>query len=295
VNFGADTKLTDFSCTALTSVCCDDVMTPDDGNLLVVEDEPFLRKAVAASLRFLGFQVTGAENGTDALRLARSHPFDLLVLDVMLPGIDGFEIVRRLRGDGNQVPVIFLTAKDARDDKVTGLTIGGDDYLTKPFELEELVARVRAVLRRTRPAAPGPVLSFADLTLDQDTYEVRRGGRLIELSPTEFRLLRYFMLNPGRVLTRAQLLGHVWDYGFGGSSTVVSTYVTYLRRKLAGDGPNLIHTQRAVGFSLRLPRPGDEPNPGQVTSPGRADADQPEPGAGRPASPDERRPSSDES
>jgi two-component system, OmpR family, response regulator len=250
-------KLTDFSCARFTAVCCDDVMTPDDGTLLVVEDEPFLRKAVVASLRFLGFGVTAAENGTDALRLARSSPFDLLILDVMLPGIDGFEIVRRLRGDGNQVPVIFLTAKDAQDDKVTGLTIGGDDYLTKPFDLEELVARVRTVLRRSRPAVPEPVLSFADLTLDQDSYEVRRGGRLIELSPTEFRLLRYFMLNPGRVLTRAQLLSNVWDYD--GSGNVVSTYVTYLRRKLAGGGPNLIHTQRAVGFSLRLPRPGDEP------------------------------------
>jgi two-component system, OmpR family, response regulator len=269
-------------------------MTPDDGNLLVVEDEPFLRKAVAASLRFLGFQVTAAENGTDGLRLARSRPQDLLILDVMLPGIDGFEIVRRLRSDGNQVPVIFLTAKDARDDKVTGLTIGGDDYLTKPFELEELAARVRTVLRRTRPAAPEPVLSFADLTLDQDTYEVRRGGRLIELSPTEFRLLRYFMLNPGRVLTRAQLLSHVWEYGYGGSSTVVSTYVTYLRRKLASDGPNLIHTQRAVGFSLRLPRPDDVPGPGEVTSPDRADADQPEPGSGRPASAEAKQASSDE-
>src|ERR1022692_3537053 len=187
-------------------------MTPGDGDLLVVEDEPFLRKAVAASLRFLGFRVTGAENGTDALRLARSRPFDLLILDVMLPGIDGFEIVRRLRGAGNQVPVIFLTAKDARDDKVTGLTIGGD-------------------------------------------------GRLIELSPTEFKLLRYFMLNPGRVLTRAQLLSHVWAYGFGGSGTVVSTYVTYLRRKLASDGPDLIRTQRAVGYCLRLPRPGEEASP----------------------------------
>ena len=260
-------------------------MTPDDGNLLVVEDEPFLRKAVAASLRFLGFQVTAAENGNEALRLARSRPFDLLILDVMLPGIDGFEIVRRLRGDRNQVPVIFLTAKDAQDDKVTGLTIGGDDYLTKPFELEELAARVRTVLRRSRPAAPEPVLSFADLTLDQDTYEVRRGGRLIELSPTEFRLLRYFMHNPGRVLTRAQLLSHVWDYGYGGSSTVVSTYVTYLRRKLASDGPDLIHTQRAVGYSLRLPRPGDEPDPGQVAPRGQSGTGQPEPSAGPPGLP----------
>ena len=232
-------------------------MTQDDGNLLVVDDEPFLREAVAASLRFLGFEVTAAGTGTDALRLARDRPFDLLILDVMLPGPDGFEIVRRLRRDGNRVPVIFLTARDSQDDKVTGLTLGGDDYMTKPFGLEELAARVRTVLRRTRPAQAEPVLSFADLTLDQDTYEVRRGVRRIDLSPTEFRLLRYFMLNPGRVLTRAQLLDHVWDYDFGGSSTVVSTYVTYLRRKLASDGPDLIHTQRAVGYSLRLPRPGD--------------------------------------
>jgi two-component system OmpR family response regulator len=257
-------------------------MTPDDGNLLVVEDEPFLRKAVAAALRFLGFGVTAAENGTDALRLARSRPFDLLILDVMLPGIDGLEIARRLRGGGNQVPVIFLTAKDTQDDKVAGLTLGGDDYLTKPFELEELAARVRAVLRRSRPAAPGRVLSFADLTLDQDSYEVRRGGRLIGLSPTEFRLLRYFMLNPGRVLTRSQLLRGVWGYDFGGSGTVVSTYVSYLRRKLASAGPDLIHTQRAVGFSLRLPRPGDQPGPDEVHS-GQASADQPEPGADSPA------------
>jgi two-component system OmpR family response regulator len=242
-------------------------MTQDDGNLLVVDDEPFLREAVAASLRFLGFEVTAAGTGTDALRLARDRPFDLLILDVMLPGPDGFEIVRRLRRDGNRVPVIFLTAKDSQDDKVTGLTIGGDDYMTKPFGLEELAARVRTVLRRTRPAQAEPVLSFADLTLDQDTYEVRRGGQPIELSPTEFRLLRYFMLNPGRVLTRAQLLDHVWDYDFGGSSTVVSTYVTYLRRKLAGDGPDLIHTPRAVGYSLRLPRPGDEAGPGEVSPP----------------------------
>jgi two-component system, OmpR family, response regulator len=270
-------------------------MTPEDGTLLVVEDEPFLRKAVAASLRFLGFQVTAAENGTDALRLARSRPFDLLILDVMLPGIDGFEIARRLRGGGNQVPVFFLTAKDAQDDKVTGLTLGGDDYLTKPFELEELVARIRAVLRRSRPAAPGQVLSFADLTLDQDTYEVRRGGRLIGLSPTEFRLLRYFMLNPGRVLTRAQLLSDVWGHDFGGSSTVVSTYVSYLRRKLASAGPNLIHTQRAVGFSLRLPRPGAESGPGEICS-GQPGTGQPEPGgAGAPADSDDRQASSDES
>jgi two-component system, OmpR family, response regulator len=272
----SQTKFTEFSFAGFTAVCSDDVMTPDDGTLLVVEDEPFLRKAVVASLRFLGFEVTAEQDGAGALRLARNRPFDLLILDVMLPGIDGFEIVRRLRGDGNQVPVIFLTAKDAQDDKITGLTIGGDDYLTKPFDLEELVARVRTVLRRSRPAVPEPVLSFADLTLNQDSYEVRRGGRLIELSPTEFRLLRYFMLNPGRVLTRTQILSHVWDYDFGGSSTVVSTYVTYLRRKLASDGPNLIHTQRAVGFSLRLPRPGDEPGASEA-SPDESQASSDEP------------------
>jgi two-component system OmpR family response regulator len=242
-------------------------MTADGGSLLVVDDELFLRGAVAASLRFLGFDVAVAENGTEALRLARANPFDLLILDVVLPDIDGFEIVRRLRREGNLVPVIFLTAKDTQDDKVTGLTIGGDDYMTKPFGLEELAARVRTVLRRTRPVPAEPVLTFADLTLDQDTYEVRRGGRLIELSPTEFRLLRYFMLNPGRVLTRAQLLAHVWDYDFGGSSTVVSTYVAYLRRKLARYGPDLIHTQRGVGYSLRLPRLSDPFDPGGSSRP----------------------------
>jgi len=227
------------------------------GGLLVVDDEPFLRDAVAASLRFLGFEVTTAQTGSDALRLARDRPFDLVILDVMLPDVDGFEIVRRLRRDGSQVPVIFLTARDTEADKVTGLTLGGDDYMTKPFGLEELTARVRTVLRRTRgPGVTGPVLMFADVQLDQETYEVRRAGHLIELSPTEFRLLRYLMLNPGRVLTRAQLLDHVWDYDFRGSTTVVSTYVAYLRRKLAGYGPDVIHTQRAVGYSLRLPREG---------------------------------------
>jgi two-component system OmpR family response regulator len=227
----------------------------DHGRLLVVDDEPFLRDAVAASLTFLGFEVATSESGTDALRLARERPFDLIVLDVMLPDTDGFEVVRRLRRDGCWVPVIFLTARDTQDDKVSGLALGGDDYMTKPFGLEELAARIRSVLRRTRrDGMGGPVLTFADIELDQDSYEVRRAGHLIELSPTEFRLLRYLMLHPGRVLTRAQLLGHVWDYDFGGSSTVVATYVAYLRRKLALHGPEVIHTQRGVGYSLRLPR-----------------------------------------
>jgi len=224
--------------------------TSGHGGLLVVDDEPFLRDAVAASLRFLGYDVTTAENGAEALRLAREHPFDLVVLDVMLPDIDGFDVVGRLRRDGLRVPVIFLTARDTQADKVTGLTLGGDDYMTKPFGLEELAARIGTVLRRTRPAATGPKLTFADVELDQETYEVRRSGQLIDLSPTEFRLLRYLMLNPGRVLTRAQLLDHVWNYDFRGSGTVVSTYIAYLRRKLGT--PEVIHTQRAVGYMLRI-------------------------------------------
>src|SRR6266487_1444716 len=234
--------------TALTAV-----LPPDRGGLLVVDDEPFLRDAVAASLRFLGFEVTTADTGTGALRLAREHRFDLVVLDVMLPDTDGFEVVRRLRAEGSGVPVIFLTAKDTQADKVNGLTLGGDDYLTKPFGLEELAARIRTVLRRTRPGAAGTVLAFADIVLDQDSYQVRRAGHPIDLSPTEFRLLRYLMLNPGRVLTRAQILDHVWDYDFGASGTVVATYIGYLRRKLARFGPEVIHTQRAVGYRPRLP------------------------------------------
>ncbi len=230
----------------------------DRGELLVVDDEHFLRDAVAASLRFLGFDVATAETGADALRLARDRPFDLVVLDVMLPDTDGFEVVRRLRRDGCHVPVIFLTARDTQADKVAGLTLGGDDYMTKPFGLEELAARIRSVLRRTRRGdAAGPLLTFADVELDQDSYEVRRAGHLIDLSPTEFRLLRYLMLNPGRVLTRAQILDHVWDYDFGGSGTVVATYIGYLRRKLAAHGPEVIHTQRGVGYRLRLPCAGE--------------------------------------
>jgi two-component system, OmpR family, response regulator len=230
----------------------------DEGRLLVVDDEDFLREAVAASLRFLGFDVDTAATGHDALRLTREKPYDLVVLDVMLPGTDGFEVVTALRRDGLRVPVIFLSARDTEEDKVHGLTLGGDDYLTKPFGLDELAARVRSVLRRSRPETPGPVLRFADLELDQDTYQVMRAGHPIELSPTEFRLLRYLMLNPGRVLTRSQILDHVWDYDFGGKSNVVSTYMAYLRQKLSRYGPDLVHTQRSVGYSLRLPKPGPE-------------------------------------
>ena len=235
---------------------------PDHGDLLVVDDERFLREAIAASLRYLGFTVTTAATGGDALRLVRGHPFDLVVLDVILPDVDGFEVVRRVRGDGVQVPVIFLTARDARADKVKGLTLGGDDYITKPFGLDELAARIRTVLRRVRPETGEAALEFADIELDQQAYEVRRAGHVIDLSPTEFRLLRYLMLNPGRVISRAELLDHVWNYDFGGSSTVVATYVAYLRRKLMRHGPDVIRTRRGVGYALRAPRPdgpaGDE-------------------------------------
>jgi two-component system OmpR family response regulator len=228
----------------------------DQSRLLVVDDEDFLREAVAASLRFLGYDVETAATGQDALRLAREASYDLMVLDVMLPDTDGFEVVTALRRDGQLVPVIFLSARDTEEDKVRGLTLGGDDYMTKPFGLDELAARVRTVLRRSRPEAPSPVLEFADLELDQESYQVRRAGHLVELSPTEFRLLRYLMLNPGRVLTRSQILDHVWDYDFGGKSNVVSTYVAYLRQKLCRYGPDLVHTQRSIGYSLRAPRPG---------------------------------------
>jgi two-component system OmpR family response regulator len=230
--------------------------------ILIVEDDPAVRDVVEHALSREGMTTETASDGERALESLRAaRPFDLVVLDVMLPDTDGFEVITRLRRDGCQVPVIFLTAKDTQEDKVTGLTLGGDDYLTKPFGLEELAARIRTVLRRSRPATSGPVLAFADIELDQDSYEVRRRGHLIDLSPTEFRLLRYLMLNPGRVLTRPQLLAHVWDYDFGGSSTVVATYVAYLRRKLAQYGPDVIHTQRGIGYSLRLPRPGEEASP----------------------------------
>jgi two-component system OmpR family response regulator len=221
--------------------------------LLVVDDEPFILDAVAASLRFLGFDVATAATGGAGLRQARELEPDLIVLDVLLPDLDGYALLRQLRQEGSTVPVIFLTARDAREDKVTGLTLGADDYLTKPFGLEELAARIRAVLRRTKPNGDGAILRFADVELNQDSYEVRRAGHLVELSRTEFRLLRYLMLNAGRVLTRDQLLWHVWSYDFDGSRTVVSTYISYLRRKLSAFGPDPIHTEHGIGYGLRPP------------------------------------------
>ena len=182
---------------------------------------------------------------------------DLIVLDMGLPDIDGLEVLRRLRGEAPDVPVLFLTAKDSVEDRITGLTAGGDDYVTKPFSLEEVVARIRAVLRRTRVADEGDdhALRVADLELDEDSHEVRRAGKVIEVSPTEFKLLRYLMLNPGRVLSKSQILDHVWDYDFRGEMNIVESYISYLRRKIDVVGEPLIHTKRGVGYVLRAPRP----------------------------------------
>jgi two-component system OmpR family response regulator len=234
------------------------VSTQAPQRVLVVDDEPNIADVVSMALRFHGFEVDTAGTSADALdAVDRARP-DLLVLDVMLPDGDGFGIARALRDRAVDVPIIFLTARDAHEDKMRGLTIGGDDYLTKPFSLEELVARIRNLLRRAGgpdAADPDPVLRFEDLELDEDTREVARAGVPVELTATEYRLLRYFLLNPRRVLTRDQLLNHVWEYDFGGDARVLETYVSYLRRKLdVGDGPQLIQTVRGVGYALRAPR-----------------------------------------
>jgi two-component system OmpR family response regulator len=222
-------------------------------NLLVVEDDPTLRELLAASLRFAGFAVSATASGAEAVRMATHLPPDLVVLDVMLPDMDGFEVLRRLRNAGWQVPVLFLTARDAGEDKVTGLTAGGDDYVTKPFRLEELIARIRAILRRTAGAAR-ETLTAGDLELDLPAKLVTRGGEVISLSPTEFTLLRFLMENADRVLERARILHHVWRYDFGGDASIVESYISYLRRKVDNREPRLIHTVRGVGYVLRRPR-----------------------------------------
>ncbi|KQS58872.1 two-component system response regulator [Geodermatophilus sp. Leaf369] len=230
--------------------------TPE-ARLLVVDDEPNIRELLSASLRYAGFEVATAADGQQALAVAAQFRPDLLVLDVMMPGLDGFGVVRRLRQNGTQTPVLFLTARDAAEDKVSGLTLGGDDYVTKPFSLDEVLARIRAVLRRSlsaRPVGEAPRLVFADIELDEESHEVLKAGELISLSPTEFKLLRYLMSNPGRVLSKAQILDHVWNYDFNGEANVVESYISYLRRKIDTTEPRLLHTLRGVGYSLRLPR-----------------------------------------
>jgi len=236
----------------------EDPTMPDaaaDHRVLVVDDEPNLAEVVTMALRFQGFTVETAGTGREALAAVAKFKPHLMVLDVMLPDMEGFEVAKRLGAQRAGVPIIFLTARDATEDKVRGLSGGGDDYMTKPFSLEELVARIRTILRRTGQATPeSSRLVFEDLELDEESREVTRGGAPIELTATEYRLLRYLMLNPRRVMTRAQILDHVWDYDFGGDGRVLETYISYLRKKLDAHGKGLIRTVRGVGYALQAPR-----------------------------------------
>ena len=220
--------------------------------ILVVDDEPSIVDAVATALRYEGFEVDEATGGRDALRSVAEREPDLVVLDWMLPDLEGIEVGRRIRERGFKSAILFLTAKDTIENKVEALRAGGDDYVTKPFSLAEIVARVQAILRRTQSDLPGDVLRFADLVLDEQRHEVFRGDTRVELTGTEFSLLRYFMLNPRRVLSKHQILQNVWRYDFGGNSNVVETYVSYLRRKLNKLGPPLIRTVRQAGYMLEL-------------------------------------------
>ena len=225
-----------------------------EARLLVVDDEPNIRDLLATSLRFAGFEVFTAATGNEAIQAATEHQPDLVVLDVMLPDMDGFTVTRRLRDRGEQYPILFLTARDETKDKVAGLTVGGDDYVTKPFSLEEVVARIRAVLRRTHGGVDPTVdsaLVVGDLRLDEDSHEVYRGDVVIDLSPTEFKLLRYLMLNAGRVVSKTQILDHVWDYDWSGEVGIVESYISYLRRKIDVVGEPMIHTKRGIGYVLR--------------------------------------------
>lgn len=219
--------------------------------VLVVDDEENIRFLVESALQLAGMETIGAEDGRSGLALVASERPDLVVLDVMMPELDGFEVLQRLRDSGSRVPVIFLTARDSTDDRVRGLTAGGDDYMVKPFAVAELVARVQLRLQQAGQAAERTVLTCADLELDTEAHRVARANQVVELSPTEYKLLHHLLANTGRVLTRTQLLDHVWEYDFGGDSTVVDTYISYLRRKVDNVPPKLIHTIRGVGFCLR--------------------------------------------
>ncbi|RKN48575.1 response regulator transcription factor [Micromonospora endolithica] len=226
----------------------------DPVRVLVVDDEPTLADLLSMALRYEGWQVRTAGNGVAALNTARQFRPDAVVLDVMLPDLDGFQVLRRLRESAPTVPVLFLTARDAVEERIAGLTVGGDDYVTKPFSLEEVIARLRALLRRSGFAVATrdePVLTVGDLTLDEDSHEVRRDGHLITLTATEFELLRYLMRNPRRVLSKAQILDRVWNYDFGGQANVVELYISYLRKKIDVGRPPMIHTLRGAGYVLR--------------------------------------------
>ncbi|GAA0905466.1 response regulator transcription factor [Virgisporangium ochraceum] len=225
--------------------------------VLVVDDEASIRALLSATLRLTGFEVRVASGGREALSAAVEFAPDLVVLDVMMPDLDGFAVAQGLRASGQPVPVLFLTARDSVEDRISGLTVGADDYVAKPFSLEEVVLRIRAILRRSRgeaQPADSAVLRYADLELDEDAHEVRRGGRRIDLSPTEFNLLRYLLTNAGKVVSKAQILDRVWNYDFGGDGRIVESYVYYLRRKIDTVEPPLIHTIRGVGYALRAPR-----------------------------------------
>jgi two-component system, OmpR family, response regulator len=222
--------------------------------ILVVDDEPYITDLLGAALRFEGFAVETAATGGDAMTMAEQGNHDLVLLDVMLPDVEGTEVCRRMRARGNRTPVLFLTARDGTEDKVVGLTAGGDDYVTKPFSLDELVARIHAVLRRTSASPTSGRLAFADLEMDDQTHEVWRQGVLVELTATEFNLLRYMLENARRVLSKSEILDHVWHMDFEGDPNIVETYISYLRKKVDRVEPPLIHTIRGVGYSLRLPR-----------------------------------------
>src|ERR1700730_3639735 len=226
-----------------------------EARLLVVDDEEMIRELLSGSLRFAGFEVMTAPSGAEALRAAAASRPDLVLLDVMMPGGDGFDVVRRMRSSGPDVPVIFMTARDGVRERVAGLALGGDDYVTKPFSLDEVLERIRAVLRRTGRAVANPRLRVADLELDEDGHEVRRAGTPIALTPTEFRLLRLLMFNAGRVLSKQQILDHVWDHNPASDGNVVEPSVSYLRRKIDQGEPRLLHTIRGVGYVLRIPPP----------------------------------------
>jgi two-component system, OmpR family, response regulator len=227
----------------------------EPARLLVVDDEQTILELLSGSLRFAGYDVVTAASGQEAVRAAACSRPDLILLDVMMPDVDGFEAVRRIRSAGPDVPVIFLTARDAVGDRVTGFDIGADDYVTKPFSLDEVLARVRAVLRRTRDGVAAPRLRVADLEVDDAAHEVRRAGTIITLTPTEYRLLRFLMANAGRVVSKAQILDHVWEYNPVGEGNVVEPCVSYLRRKIDQRDPRLIHTIRGFGYVLRIPPP----------------------------------------
>lgn len=237
-----------------------------EATIVVVDDEPSIRELVSASLHFSGFEVKTAASGTEAIDVITKTDPDLIVLDVMLPDIDGFTVTRRIRQQGIEAPVLFLTARDDTQDKVMGLTVGGDDYVTKPFSLEEVVARIRAILRRTQEQVEDdPIIRVADLEINEDSHDVTRHGQLVELSPTEYKLLRYLMDNEGRVLSKAQILDHVWQYDWGGDAAIVESYISYLRKKIDGityrdEGGTehkvtpIIQTKRGIGYIIREPR-----------------------------------------